>query len=483
MALTVNTNVASLNAQRNLGSSSSALQTSLERLSSGSRINSAKDDAAGLQISNRLGSQVSGLGVAVRNANDGISLAQTAEGALQESTNILQRMRDLSLQSANDSNSATDRAALQKEVVQLQNELTRIAETTTFGDKKLLDGSFGTAQFQVGSNANETISIALSGAKATDLGADRIKSVAGASTATAGTATSAVDIQTLTVTGSLGTEVVNVGAGASSEDIASSVNADTANTGVSASAVTRADVTGFVAGNNSFSLNGTDIDVNVSNPNDLSGMASKINEFASTTGVTAVANGTKLELLASDGANIEIEGFANDLTGDQTLSVQAKNTDNSAALGGAITLTEGAADSTNVQGEITFTSNGSSTITSSTATLLTAGANSSTLASVNTVNIGTRAGANSAISVIDGALASIDSKRADLGAVQNRFDSTISNLQNISENVSAARGRIVDTDFAAETAALTKNQILQQAGTSILAQANQLPQAVLSLLG
>lgn len=485
MALTVNTNVASINAQRNLSSSSSNLQTSLERLSSGQRINSAKDDAAGLQISNRLGSQVSGLGVAVRNANDGISLAQTAEGALQESTNILQRMRDLSLQSANDSNSATDRAALQKEVVQLQNELTRIAETTTFGDKKLLDGSFGTAQFQVGSNANETISIALSGAKATDLGADRVKSSAGASAATASTAVSAIEAQVLTVTGSLGSKTVNVGAGASSKDIVSSVNAETANTGVSASAVTRADVSGFIAGNNSFDLNGTSIAVNVSNPNDLSGMASKINEFASTTGVTAVANGTKLELVASDGKNIEIEGFANDAAAAQSISVQAKNTDNSANLGTAETLTEAGDDSTSVQGEITFTSNGSSTIASNDATnsLLTAVTNSSTLTAVNTVNIGTRAGANSAISVIDGALAAIDSKRADLGAVQNRFDSTISNLQNISENVSAARGRIVDTDFAAETANLTKNQILQQAGTSILAQANQLPQAVLSLLG
>lgn len=481
MSLTVNTNVASLNAQRNLGGSSNALQTSLERLSSGSRINSAKDDAAGLQISNRLTSQVNGLGVAVRNANDGISLAQTAEGALQESTNILQRMRDLSLQSANDSNSANDRAALQKEVVQLQNELTRIAETTTFGDKKLLDSSFGTAQFQVGSNANETIAVSLSGARATDLGANRSTSTAGASAAAA-TAVSAITAQTLTVTGSLGTSPITVAANASSKDIVASVNQATASTGVSASAVTRADVTGFVAGNNSFEINNTDIAINISNPSDLSGVASKINEFASTTGVTAVADGSTLKLVANDGRNIAIEDFANDAATDQTLVVTAKNTDDSAALGTAVTITENAGNSTNVQGEITFNSNGSSSISSTAATLIDVTKNS-TLASVNTINVGTRAGANSAISIIDGALAAIDSKRADLGAVQNRFESTIGNLQNISENVSAARGRIQDTDFAAETANLTKNQILQQAGTSILAQANQLPQAVLSLLG
>lgn len=489
MALTVNTNVASINAQRNLGASSSNLETSLQRLSSGSRINSAKDDAAGLQISNRLTSQVSGLGVAVKNANDGISIAQTAEGAMQESTNILQRMRDLALQSANDSNSATDRAALQKEVTELKSELTRIADTTSFGSKKLLDGSFGTAQFQVGANANETISVSLGSARATDLGADRIKAN-GTAIGAAGpntTPTTAVAAQTLTVTGSVGSENVVLAGGESSKAIAAAVNAKTATTGVSASSTTRADVTGFATGTNTFSLNGQAISVNVSSADDLSGMASKINEFASTTGVTAVSNGNKLELLAKDGSNIDIGDFANTSTaGDQTISVQAKNTDNTAALGAAVTLTEGAAnnDSTRVQGDLTFTSTGSSTVTTSAAgTLFTVASNSSALSSVDSINIGTREGANSAISVIDGALSAIDNQRASLGAKQNRFESTISNLQNISENVSAANSRIKDTDYAAESANLTKNQIMQQAGTAMLSQANQLPQAVLSLLG
>lgn len=486
MALTVNTNVASLNTQRNLNASSNALSTSMQRLSTGSRINSAKDDAAGLQISNRLTSQINGLGVAVRNANDGISLSQTAEGALQQSTNILQRMRDLSLQSANDSNSATDRASLQKEVTQLKSELTRIAESTSFGGRKLLDGSFGTAQFQVGANANETISVSLSSAKATNLGANRTLTAgtsAGASTATTTTAASLVAAQTLTITGGTGTATAAVGAGDSSKAIVAAVNAQTANTGVSASAVTRAEVGGFTTGTSTFTLNGQAISENISSASDLSGLASKINEFASTTGVTAVSNGSTLDLVAADGANITIEGYSNNTAAAQAITVQGKNTDNTANFGTVKTLTEGGTDSTLVQGEITFNSSGSHTVGTTVAgTLFAAASNTSTLSSVNAINVGTREGANSAISIIDGALASIDDQRSSLGAVQNRFDNTISNLQNISENVSAARGRIQDTDFAAETANLSKNQILQQAGTAILSQANQLPQAVLSLL-
>lgn len=197
MALTVNTNIASLNTQRNLQSSSNALNTSMQRLSTGSRINSAKDDAAGLQISNRLTSQINGLNVAVRNANDGISLAQTAEGALQQSTNILQRMRDLSLQAANGSNDSTDRAALQKEVGALQSELSRIADTTTFGGRKLLDGSFGSTAFQVGANANETIDVAIGNASANKIGAytsDKAGTALGLATANAGDASGVLTI-------------------------------------------------------------------------------------------------------------------------------------------------------------------------------------------------------------------------------------------------------------------------------------------------
>ena len=272
MALTINTNVASLNAQRNLGASQSNLGTAMQRLSSGLRINSAKDDAAGLGISNRMTSQIRGLNQAVRNANDGISLAQTAEGALQESTSILQRMREISVQSANDTNSGSDRTSLQAEVTQLIAELDRISGNTTFNGKGLLNGSVSGAVFHVGANAGQTINLTIASMGATTLG-------------------------------------------------------------------------------------------------------------------------------------------------------------------------------------------------------------------VGAVDIATQAGADSAITAIDSAISTIDSTRGDLGAVQNRFESTIANLSNVSENLSSARSRIMDADIAQETSSMTKYNILQQAGVSILAQANQAPQLALSLLG
>ncbi|RBO84881.1 flagellin [Marinomonas aquiplantarum] len=294
MALYVNTNTSSINAQRQLMSSSKSLDTSFQRLSSGLRINSAADDAAGLLVSNRLTSQVNGLNQSVRNANDGISLSQTAEGALDETTNMLQRMRTLSIQAANGSNSDKDRAALQQEVSQLSTEINRIASDTTFGGENLLDGTYE-GVFQVGADSNQTISFTL----------------------TSGGITNSIDF----------------------------------------------------AGNGGFTMSG------------LSSNAATAQVSQSTASVSSVAN------------------------------------------------------------------------------------------------------AQSMIDVLDTMIAAVDSKRADLGAIQNRFGSTISNLSNISENVAAARSRVRDADFAEETAQLTSSQILQQASSSILAQANQRPQTALSLLG
>jgi flagellin len=390
MALTVNTNIASLNTQRNLSSSSNALQTSLQRLSTGSRINSAKDDAAGLQIANRLTSQINGLGVAVRNSNDGISLAQTAEGALQQSTNILQRMRDLSLQSSNGSNSDSERTALNSEVGQLKKELDRISNTTTFGGQKLLDGNFGTKNFQVGSAANESISVNIDEMSADSLEGNFFKSAFG--TATAGASSG-------------GTATVSLAF--------SSAPAATLDVKLAAGDTT-AQVTDKIAA-------------------------------------------------AINDANLEIGVHKDSLGAYQVIS-----------KGDATTST------TNALTSITFADG--SPATNAAFTTVTAATMASTAKTVNDIDITNAAGAQAAVLVIDDALKTIDNQRADLGAVQNRFENTISNLQNISENVSAARGRIQDTDFAAETANLSKNQILQQAGTAILAQANQLPQAVLSLL-
>ena len=393
MALTVNTNVASLNTQRNLGVSNSALNVSLQRLSTGYRINSAKDDAAGLQISNRLTSQVNGLNVATRNANDAISLSQTAEGALQQSTNLLQRMRDLSLQSANGSNGASERKALNQEVAQLKNELDRISNTTTFGGKKLLDGSFGTSAFQVGAAANETISISLQDAGASSLKGDYFtQSGAGAFSGTAsgaGTVTFTLSTNTNGTSGSvsLSFDVVSGTTGAQAQELAIKAINDS-NNGVFAY--------------------------------DNGGGMSIVSQYNAATTPANNVSGTAADF--TDFAGLSLDG------GDVTAATVATNSD------------------------------------------------------ISQLDITSVEGAQQAVLVIDQALGTIDTQRAALGAVQNRFDNTITNLQNISENASAARSRIRDTDFAQETSELTKNQILQQAGTAILAQANQLPQAVLSLL-
>ncbi|KAB0548726.1 flagellin [Pseudomonas argentinensis] len=394
MALTVNTNVASLNTQRNLNTSSNSLSTSLQRLSTGSRINSAKDDAAGLQISNRLTSQVNGLNVATKNANDGISLAQTAEGALQQSTNILQRMRDLSLQSANGSNSTSERDALNSEVGQLKKELDRISNTTTFGGRKLLDGSFGTASFQVGSAANEIISVGIDEMSAESLKGSYYTASGGATTFATGSSASTGSV-------TINTAAVN---GAASGETKITVNFKGNETTEQAAAKIAAAVN----------------DANI--------------------GVGAFVDGDKISYVARSGV---------DASGAATGSITSISFDGAASGATAVTAFEASASGDS---------------------------------RVSDIDISSASGAQAAVLVIDDALKMIDSQRADLGAIQNRFDNTIANLQNIGENVSAARGRIQDTDFAAETANMTKNQVLQQAGTAILAQANQLPQSVLSLL-
>ncbi len=403
MALTVNTNIASLNTQRNLNSSSNALATSMQRLSTGSRINSAKDDAAGLQIANRLTSQVNGLGVAVRNANDGISLAQTAEGALQQSTNILQRMRDLALQSANGSNSDSERTALNSEVGQLKKELDRISNTTTFGGRQLLDGSFGVASFQVGSAANEIISVGIDSASSESLTGKFYKTAFGAATGA-------------TIVEGKGTVTLKV------------------NDGVTAGGVDKVVDVAFKEGDDA---------------------------ATATARIAAAINDANL------GVSVQKDGAG----AWQVISKAGK--DNTGAAANSL-VSIGAFVAGTPDPGVTFNA-----VTASTTAVVAGTTNAN---NVKGIDISNAAGAQSAILVIDDALKQIDSQRADLGAVQNRFDNTIANLQNISENVSAARGRIEDTDFAAETANLSKNQILQQAGTAILAQAKQLPQAVLSLL-
>ena len=491
MALSVITNNASLNAQRNLTKSSNSLQTSMQRLSSGMRINSAKDDAAGLQISNRLTSQINGLGVAQRNANDGISIAQTAEGAMQASTDILQRMRELALQSANGSNSDSDRTAIQKEVSSLQAELTRISETTSFGGQKLLDGSFSGKDFQVGSNANEVITMNMTNIAANAIGSevyDSDGSVAGTVVAAASGA-NGIDVDAAMVLTSQGkstaTGDISFAANADSADIATAINAGAAakSVAVEASVVNQVTLDNFSATSNGLGVRlqveGTNIDVSSFSNTDLTDLVSAINDESATTGVTASLSAdskSSLVLTASkdiDLAFLEIAPSAAAITMDIT-----------GQSGAAATTTAEATANYIAVGEIKLTGNDSFSFSAATSTeVFAAAAGSSSLDDVASVDLSTQLGSQSAIDVIDAALASIDNSRADLGALQNRFSHTISNLANIQENVSASRSRIQDTDFAVETANMTKSQILQQAGTSILAQANQLPQAALSLLG
>ena len=751
MPLSIQTNVASLNAQRNLNSSQGGLATSLQRLSSGLRINSAKDDAAGLAIADRMTAQVNGLGQASRNANDGISLTQTAEGALQESTNILQRVRELAVQSANSTNSATDRLSLQSEVNQLVSELDRISDTTSFNGIKLLDGSFQAQQFQVGANAGETISITVAEANSSSLGVEKkntdnstqgievatsshevnmsttnlgtaatpsddwltiknsiaaqnitvsytsgvadqivsttvddsakviaetlsgidgvdasattsatlnftaadastgdtislffeqqstnatpfnqeaisfagdndatiaesnfdtaiqnavtninsdlsnsdlsydkdsntitsasgldlgffsfrddntsgdnasaqisISGVQGApvvinstnatdSTVVTGTITTVIDnsvssitsntidgsggiftiasagepatvsdnsngtlnvaggnnvtAQDLTITGT-GSTTVAVAEDLSAKDLAALVNSVTDETGVNATAKTIATLSNLdTDGVVSFSFvdesnTAVDISANVTTT-DLTALATSINDNTGKTGITATLSLTKdsIELTDNTGNDIKILDFNS--SGADAITAVTMDVKGSESASAAVTLSAGNStitDSTVVGGNVEFKSSAntftiSSSVAGSAGGLFSTDAdvlNSSELSNVAALDISTVAGANEAIDIVDGALASIDSNRADLGAIQNRFTSTISNLSVSIENISAARGRIQDTDFASETANMTKNQILQQAGTAMLAQANQIPQAVLSLLG
>lgn len=376
MAINVNTNVSAMTAQRYLNQAADGQQKSMERLSSGYKINSAKDDAAGLQISNRLNAQSRGLDMAVKNANDGISIAQVAEGAMNESTNILQRMRELSLQSANGSNSKAERVAIQEEVTALNDELNRIAETTSFGGNKLLNGTYGTQSFQIGADSGEAVMLSM---------------------------------------GNLRSDTSAMG-------------------GKSYAAEEGKDASWTVGEKTEFKMSYTN------------------------------KQGEEKELSISAKQGDDIEQLATYING--------QNDDVKASVGEDGKL-QVFASSQKVEGDVEFSGNLADEI----------GFGGPKDVTVKDIDVTTVAGSQEAVAVIDGALKSVDSQRASLGAFQNRFNHAISNLDNINENVNASKSRIKDTDYAKETTAMTKSQILQQASTSILAQAKQSPSAALSLLG
>jgi len=463
MAQVINTNIASLNAQRNLNRSQSALGTSLQRLSSGMRINSAKDDAAGLAISERFTAQIRGLNQAVRNSNDGISLAQTAEGALGEVTNNLQRIRELAVQSANATNSTSDREAMQQEVSQLVAEIDRVAGQTNFNGVKLLDGSFTSQAFQVGANVGETISLdSIIDATKGGLGLDD-------STATvAGTAvTAALNAGDLEING---TDVGAVATGSAKAIGAAIEAADSDITATATTTVTAGAFTAHAGASNgdvfAISVAGVSISYTAAGGTGIlaADMDSALSSAASnltSAGIsyTGTFAGGDLVFTDADGDNVAVTKTQTGTTADlASLTAGTKR--------GTISLSATAKD-----------------ITISGANVAKAGFTAGTTeATGNTLDVSTVDGANDLIDAVDAALDTVNGSRATLGAMQNRFESVVTSLQTSSESLSAARSRIADTDFAAETANLTKTQILQQAGTAMLAQANQLPQGVLSLL-
>ncbi|MDA0151814.1 flagellin [Vibrio sp. Makdt] len=377
MAITVNTNVSALVAQRNLSNANNMLNQSLERLASGSRINSAKDDAAGLQISNRLEAQMSGIDVAVRNANDGISIMQTAEGAMNETTNIMQRMRDLSLQASNGSNSQSERTAIQEEITALNDELNRIAETTSFGGKKLLNGNFGSTSFQIGGSSGEAVQIGLK---------------------------------------SMRTDDINMG--------------------------------GFSYVANGMASDSWEVK---SNQNDMT--MSFTDRF-----------GQPQEIIINAKVGDDIEELATYINGQTDLVSASVNDD------GQLQIYMSGEDTS---GTISFSGSLASELSMS----------AGYYESVNDINVTDVGGAQRAVSILDTAMKYVDSHRSELGAMQNRFDHAINNLENVHENLATSNSRIKDTDYAKETTQMLKQQVLQQVSTTILAQAKQAPNLALTLLG
>ena len=526
MASVLNTNMPSINTQRKLSKAQSALDKSLERLSSGLRINTARDDAAGLAISERMTAQVRGLTVATRNANDGVSMAQTAEGALAEMGDILQRIRELAVQSANATNSAGDRKSLNDEVNQLVAELNRFANTTEFNGMKLLNGDDPVSAFHVGANSNQTIvatttdfrtskygSYQIGNVTATADGAKAGKDISISNAVSGGTSSSlqvtgaAVSVKgIMTLNGPNASGTVSLTVSDSAADIASKINSQDL-TGIKATARTETMI-GFTTGDYTIEISTTNATSNSANtetakisfsvPNigsDIGNSAEALtdavnafNEQSSKTGITAKLNDAKTGIILEndEGKNINV-------TLKSSNTIYMGNASNGSAA--AVSANATSAKTFTAAGQVTLDASRSYSITKDTSAAIQAGVLSggsiaatdkligSELQRVDSLDITTVKGANDAIHIVDQAIDSVNAQRAKYGALQNRFESTISNLATSSENVSAARSRIQDTDFASETANLSRSQVLQQAATSMLAQANQLPNNVLTLLG
>ena len=519
MVLSVNTNNASLNAQNAQSVTNKAMDQAMERLSTGKRINAAADDAAGLAISTRMETQIKGLEMAMRNAADSQALMNTAEGAQAEVSNILQRIREIAIQAANDTNVANDRVNLQTEVNQLIAEMDRISTQTTWNGMAVLDGTFTSKKFQIGAEANQNIALSLDSVASSALGNFELNSTVQLSN----TAGGGILADTYTLVGPEGSATVTTSAGDSAKEFAADVNAATGSTGIKADAVTKLKLSGLSAADTiSLTINGTSTaSVAVTATSDLRGLMTAINAKSGTTGVTATLfNGSNaaLELVDVDGDDVSVTLVAATNSTELTLSAldrngaQASSTAASddlivtlidaggtaaageTAAGGPAIVTgqvslssygafnvqvandgndydEGTAGTIVADGEFFGDGDGNATSTSN-----------GVLTTVSTVNVSTRSGAESALNIIDGGLDKVNNQRAQLGAMSNRIDHTLTNLQSIKTNVQASQGRIQDADFASETSNLVRAQILSQAATAMLAQANASKQSVLTLL-
>lgn len=501
MPQVINTNIASLNAQRNLNASQTQANTALERLSSGLRINSAKDDAAGLAISERFQSQISGLNQAQRNANDGISLAQTAEGALDEITNNLQRIRELSVQSANATNSQSDQQALNQEVQQRIEEINRIASQTSFNGLKILDGTFATQTFQVGANAGETISVSGLDSRGSQIGSiiqytnnisDSILARTDSTFTTNALGLSYADGVTFTAADIAGVPLSPTAIGAAAGNTITNVQTN---------------LQDAIDGNPTLAALGLTVGVSGDTLEITNTSGDSIGfDLQLTDGATPTA-ATFSQQFTVDAANTTTLGdnFQNKQPVDFTvtvdgtpLSITATSLNDIVAQVNASSPQTGVKASLNSDNdEIIFSSqfgeqfevliqsdtDGNGVFTDPFDIDLTVtGAAIADTTTLNDINISTRGGAEIAMIAVDYAIDTINGFRAELGAVQNRFESTIANLATTAENLSAANSRIRDADFAAESAELARTQVLQQAGLSVLAQANARPQQVLQLL-
>ena len=481
MALGIVTNVSSMAATRALHDASKQLEVSMERLSTGKKINSAGDDAAGLAIAQRMEAQVRGLDTAVKNANDGMAMTKSIEGALQEVSSMLQRMRELAVQSSNGTNTGADRVALNDEMAALKAEIQRIADTTTYNGNKVLDGTFNSS-LQVGTKAQETVAVAVDSIATSSLGAYVASGQAQQDPIAAATAAGVNEVTTAEVVTIIGNGVsksFTPSAQDSAKTVAAAINVETGNTGVTATAKTLAKIVVTGSGSHNFTINGTATGAATMGATTVTSMVDAINDISGTTGVVATASGnTAIILTDADGDDITFENG----TALTTISVHSMDQDGTTS-GGSVTLqAANSNDATRVMGSIQLSSSSNFTVDNEGTVALGYVSETVAISGIDSATLSTATAATNALAIIDGAIEKVASMRSGLGAIDNRLLHSVSNLMAVSDNTSAAKSLLEDADYSAESANLAKAQVLMQAGTAMLAQANASPQLVLQLI-